>query len=81
MAYFRLNENHPASKALQQVFAKMEEVGISIDIDTYGKLTVNHENRQFTLMDNESPLNSEDVISILPPMFAYKLIYEVEEKE
>jgi hypothetical protein len=76
---FRIKEDHPAQVALNQLFERMEELGIQIVIDGPGNLTMIFEGKRFTISDLEiSPREFYLQITELPPQLEYKLTYEKE---
>lgn len=74
--YRRLTEHHPLSQALFEIFAKMDELGVKISLEEYGRVSVHYKDEVFTMLDVESSPHSDDyAIGSFPPDFDYKLIF------
>ncbi len=79
MAYYRLNENHPMQQALDELFSKMEELDLRIDIGAYGRVSITHKNETVDMLDIEAPIESDRYpIETFPPLMEYKLVYKKE---
>lgn len=84
MPFMRLKENHPAFKAMQEVFAKMDEVGIQIEIGAYGQPLIIFDGKIYGMLDIEDSTEYSSypghLISMLPPTTEYKLVYEIDDE-
>lgn len=67
----RLTEHHPAFKAVQELFAYMDEKEISLTANGYGEATVTVGKETFKLKDLE---NNTYPMETFPPMLEYKLL-------
>ena len=82
MSWHRMKENAPVCKALNDVFAKMDEVGIEIVIGAYGRQQVKFQGNTFEMIDLEaSPGDYNSGIFNFPPGLEHKLVYEKPESE
>jgi hypothetical protein len=81
MARFRLKDGHPALKVLDEIFAKLDELGVRFDFpnsSTMPTVTVG-DLGTFELVDVD---NNEGMFSV-PPQLDFKLCYDrvTEEEE
>lgn len=77
MSTRRLKDTHPVMQKLHKIFALMEAEGITLQIGSYGDIQVHAKDPKgvpFDLKETEG-----GTIDELPPMFEYKVTYEVED--
>jgi len=80
---FRAKENHPLYKAMQELFDKMDELGIRFDLpDTIVPQGVLFKGERWELCDLEDEFESTATTKSfrpfyeLPPVFEFKLVKE-----
>lgn len=80
MTVYRLRENHPTAKKVQEVFELMDKLGISFTATSHGRglfFVVHDKDREFPdpleLVDLDSPQDGN--VDTLPPVFDFKLVY------
>ena len=75
MTKYRLKENHPAFKAMEELAKKAKELGISIDY--FGqRIIICFQGISYTLEANDL----SKIISEFPPTLGYKLTYNNKKK-
>jgi hypothetical protein len=81
MAWYRLHLTSQTHVALDRLFNLMNEMGVSIEIGAYGRLTVKHDGKEVDMVDIEQPADSDrQPISNIPPLFEYKLVFEKDDE-
>lgn len=75
MARYRVGEKHPIQARLQAAFDALEQQGVSIHIEDYGKVRIHdiRDGQDYYMEDNDSVDYSVDAF---PPTFEYRLILE-----
>lgn len=77
---FRLKDDHPLFPKLEQLFDKMDELGIELWYDPYRGFIVQHEKREYELLDLED-LGDRSSLTQLPPTMEWKLCREATAEE
>ena len=75
--YYRCVPSHPVNLALEQLWKKMDELGVKIHIGPYGRVCILHGGEQFHLKDLEDSASSDRYpVEDFPPNMEYKVLVE-----
>jgi hypothetical protein len=78
MSTKRLLTKHPALRRIEQVFAFMEECGVSFEFDPYGTIHAVVDGRRFRFRDLEHQAFEGSGIYELPPLLEYAALIDEE---
>ncbi len=76
MKIFRLKPDHPALQRIEEVFAFMEERGVSFEYDYYGVVHATVDGQRFRLRDLEHRAFDGSGIPELPPGTEYAVLID-----